>query len=182
MKNLQVRLLPILIVCISLFNTAFIIQSTTNIEQKIPLSIAEAPPQYKSPKLTFFERLILKRILKKSKPNQTINLDAAVADAKKIARIGLVLLILSPLVLFLISKLSVFLAFISIIMGVLLNIASIVFNIIAISRASFVLNHTEVTGIQEQGAKKARTNGYCGLTVGVILAGLIVLLLRSFLR
>jgi hypothetical protein len=61
-------------------------------------------------------------------------------------------------------------------------IASIVFGIIAISRASFVHNHTEVTGIQEKGAKKARTNGYCSLIMGVILVGLIVLFLRLFFK
>jgi hypothetical protein len=72
-----------------------------------------------------------------------------------------------------------FMPFGSFILSVLMTIASIVFNIIAISRASFVLNHTEVTGIQEQGAKKARTNGYCGLIMGAILAVLIVLLLRT---
>lgn len=175
MKNLKIRLLPVLFLFISLFNTAFIIQSTTNIEHKTALSTLEAPPQYKTPKLSFFERLILKRILKKHKPNQTINLDAAVTDAKKFAQLGLALLILSPIVFFV----PIFGGFIT---AALLNIASVVFSIIAISRASFVLNHSELTGIQEKSAKKARTNGYCGLIMGLILAGLIVLLLKSFLK
>jgi hypothetical protein len=169
MQKTQSRLLLFIFLLISLINTAFIIKNkNVSTENSTKISV-EAPPQYKTQKLTFFERILLKKMLKKLKPTQEIDLDAAVTDAKKMIKISLVLLISSVALFFVISLLAV-----------LPLLASAVFAIIGISRANFVIKHPEVTGIQEKQAKTARTEGYCSLIMFSILVVIIVLLIRLF--
>lgn len=169
MQKTQTRILPFIFVLISFLHTAFIINNKTNSTSNSTKISVEAPPQYKAQKLTFFERILVKKMLKKLKPAQEIDLDAAVRDVKKMIRISLILGIA-----------GVALFFVFAFMGVLAILASPVFAIIGISRANFVINHPEVTGIQEEQAKKSRTDGYCGLIMCTILIVLLVLVIRFF--
>jgi hypothetical protein len=171
MQRNQIRLLPFIFVLISLINTAFIINNKNNSSINSSINSVETPPQYKVPKMTFFEHIIVKRMLKKLKSTQEVDLDAAVKDAKRIIRISLILLIGAAILFFIIP-----------IMSISALLASPVFAIIGIKRAESIIDNPTVTGIQEKEAKSTKTDGYCGLIMAAILIGLVILIIKFFLH
>jgi hypothetical protein len=178
MKSQSIRLLPILFVMISMLNTAFVIQEKS-IATPINTSVqpSEGTPQYKTSKMSFFEKIRLYRSLKRIEKGSP-NTDKTVKQMKNYAILswglmagGLLFLIFSVFA----SSLNVVSALL--VIGAILLLMSPIFTFLSIARANSILEQPEVAGVQAQQAKRIRGSGYCGL---ITYAALIATILWIF--
>jgi hypothetical protein len=173
MQTLKKGFLPVVFLIVSFFSTAFIVNSTQKASTVVPIAV-EVPPQYETQKLSFFERVMLKRLFKKAKTKRETDPDVVARDAAFFSKIGVVLLIISAL--FVIPGL-IFQFFLS--LSLLTAVAASIFSYLAIRKSKFILSYPRVTASQEKTAQHVRANGFCGLIIGVVLIGLIAYAIKT---
>jgi hypothetical protein len=159
MKNQKRYLLLFLFVWMTLFNTAFVLNSPVNTSSNVSAKTIERTPQYKASKLPFSQKLILKSGLRKIKKRLIATL-----DFDKLAKQSRLFAGLTSLnVLLTLSFIKIFPA------AILLMIAlTLILGLIAAGKANRVTDNTSSTDAQKKMAKTSRVVGCSGFMLLVI--------------
>jgi hypothetical protein len=171
MKSNKAYLFSLVFLFVSLINSAFIVEHQNAPQPNLTtIHNGEGTPQYKTSKMTFFDKKKAFKRLKKLKNGSTPHdLDLAVHDAKLFAKASWgCILGWFPL------------AYLMPLLGLIAIICAPIFAGFAIYRATSVIKDPNVSAVQEQKARGARGDGYCGLIVGLIVVVAVGLFLRSF--
>jgi hypothetical protein len=157
MKNLQIRLLPLVVVLFGVLNTAFVVNSKTN----TPTQSVEGTPQYKTQKRTFFKRFIVEKAAKRLESATAIDLDKTTKSAKTLGGYSIPLILVGLILAFIPSFAGIIASLIVLALAGLLGI-------IALYKAYLVLKNPNATEAQKDMAKKGRRSGGLGLVFTII--------------
>jgi hypothetical protein len=168
MKNQQNRLFPFVFVLTYLLNSAFVIHSKSNSTINTTVSSVHGTPQYKAPKMTFFEQFVAKKLIKRLKTESTIDLDETAKSAKKVGGYSIPLIPVGLILAFLPSFAGIIASLIVLALAGLLGL-------IAIYKAFLVINNPNATEAQKEIAHKGRRSGAWGLSLAIVLFILVAL-------
>jgi hypothetical protein len=179
MKKSPKYLLFIFFALFSLLNSVFAIHAPIKSASYTSVDALKAPPQYKRPKMSFWQTLITNKRTKKLKANQNIDLDKTAKSTKFLGGVSIPFLTIG-LVLLLLGYYSYSLP--TLILGLIALVISGLLGLIATYQALLVLDDAASTAAQKEMAEKGKRSGAWGLGLAAaffIIGGLYFDFLRN---